>query len=220
MHPRTSVRLYGSGQTPAPSPTDSQCKCPYHSKYILSLPDTPNAPPRAPPSPFPLISLESFSSYWSPSPLIQPSRRTKVTTPPYSDPHIGRWCRPGKLFDRIGRRAAEMAARRPVARLPRKRRIVGVTSPQRLPPDSSAIVTPPGRGPWHCTDSVVFVAWSLGGIPSPCWKIKASVSMISSNTLATGLVWTVTEQNQTLRPPSQQALHRAESADTAEYAED
>ena len=91
-----------------------------------------------------------------------------------------------------------MAARRPVARLPRKRRIVGVTSPQRLPPDSSAIVTPPGRGPWHCTDSVVFVAWSLGGIPSPCWKIKASVSMISSNTLATGLVWTVTEQNQTL----------------------
>ena len=90
---------------------------------------------------------------------IEQIRLTKVTTPPYSDPHIGRWCRPGKLFDRIGRRAAEMAARRPVARLPRKRRIVGVTSPQRLPPDSSAIVTPPGRGPWHCTDSVVFVAW-------------------------------------------------------------
>jgi hypothetical protein len=105
----------------------------------------PTPLPGLPPSPFPLISLESFSSYWSPSPLIQPSRRTKVTTPPYSDPHIGRWCRPGKLFDRIGRRAAEMAARRSVARLPRKRRIAGLTSPQRLPPDSSAIVKP-GQG--------------------------------------------------------------------------
>jgi hypothetical protein len=53
-------------------------------------------------------------------------------------------------------------------------------------------ITPVGRGPSflrrHCTDSVIFVAWSLGGIPSPCGKIKASVSMISSNTLVTGLV--------------------------------
>lgn len=53
MHPRTSERLYGSGQTPV-----SQCKCPYHSKYILSLPDTLNPPP--PPPPF-------LKSVWSPS---------------------------------------------------------------------------------------------------------------------------------------------------------